>query len=256
MIQTLRARKMLTPKLLPDVMLSRELIEKRVFYSFLSEIPADFMTFATSRTKAERVRQHLTKVYQRAPRQEEVDIVTRRLANLAQAATNPRDGIEVRLLLTQYKNDNWATIARCQVCGFRFGSGGDATVDHILPLSLGGSVHEENWQLLCRLCNDQKAHHFGCCDLARVSIISNATFFNQSVAAQLQMLLLPHHPLRYELFERAERRCNNGKCKRKADEIKLNLCVLNRDCMISADNLAVSCEKCATSNVEAKYKLR
>lgn len=247
---------MLTPKLLPDVMPDRELIEKRVFYSFLSEIPADFMAFATSRTKADRVRQHLAKVYRRAPKQEEVDIVTRRLANLAQAATNPRDNIEVRLMQAQYKNDNWATIARCQVCGFRFGNAGDATVDHVLPLSLGGSVHEENWQLLCRLCNDQKAHHFGCCDLARVSIISNATFFNQLVPAQLQILLLPHQPLRYELFERADRRCNSGKCRRRADESKLYLCVLNHDCMISADNLAVSCEKCAASKVEAKYKLR
>ena len=32
------------------------------------------------------------------------------------------------------------------------------TVDHIIPLALGGTDHEENLQTLCYSCNNEKGH--------------------------------------------------------------------------------------------------
>ena len=41
---------------------------------------------------------------------------------------------------------------RCEHCG----SKNELTVDHIIPLSRGGSSHPSNLQSLCRKCNEEK----------------------------------------------------------------------------------------------------
>src|SRR5271166_2931517 len=120
MIDILRRNKYLNAGLLRrDVLAPREILDKRAFYTFLSEIPADFMSFVNSRTKSLRVREHLARIYHREPHQEEIDLVVRRLVNLASAATHRREDIEDRLQQAQYKLKNWSRIARCQVCGLK-----------------------------------------------------------------------------------------------------------------------------------------
>lgn len=47
-----------------------------------------------------------------------------------------------------FKRDGYA----CQTCGSEV----DLCVDHIIPLSLGGSDLDENLQTLCRRCNSSK----------------------------------------------------------------------------------------------------
>jgi 5-methylcytosine-specific restriction endonuclease McrA len=255
MIETLRREKYLTERLLPNMVTDRELYDKRAFYTFLSEIPADFMTFVTSRTKSDRVRKHLAEIYGRRPNVSEVDIVTRRLVNLASVATHSRAELENRPLQSQYKNDNWRRLVRCQVCGLTFSGSGSATVDHVLPLTLGGEDRESNWQLLCRLCNDQKGHHFGCCDIARSSLMRSPDFFNQSITEQLQMLSAPKVALRYEVFELAGRRCLD--CKRPSTAVKLLIFICSDHRMVRVDNLQVTCEKCVNKkNIQKKYQLR
>lgn len=57
-----------------------------------------------------------------------------------------------------FERDKW----RCQLCGCRVKSGsagydpGRATLDHIIPLSRGGSHTYANIQTACHLCNSKK----------------------------------------------------------------------------------------------------
>ncbi|MDY6804813.1 MAG: HNH endonuclease [Cyanobacteriota bacterium] len=47
---------------------------------------------------------------------------------------------------------------QCQSCG-KTGSETQLTIDHIIPLALGGTNDISNLQTLCRPCNSQKKHH-------------------------------------------------------------------------------------------------
>jgi len=40
---------------------------------------------------------------------------------------------------------------------FGIGGGPYATIDHVIPRSLGGTNKEDNLQLLCKECNEEKA---------------------------------------------------------------------------------------------------
>ena len=51
----------------------------------------------------------------------------------------------------------WLTHGKtCNYCGLTVKAKRDMTVDHIIPLSAGGSNEEENLQLLCGPCNQHK----------------------------------------------------------------------------------------------------
>ena len=45
---------------------------------------------------------------------------------------------------------------RCQSCGVTFTAALPAEIDHIVPLSRGGTEADDNLQLLCRPCNRSK----------------------------------------------------------------------------------------------------
>ena len=46
----------------------------------------------------------------------------------------------------------------CQkLMNFGIGGGPYATIDHVIPRSLGGTNQEDNLQLLCKECNEEKA---------------------------------------------------------------------------------------------------
>lgn len=60
----------------------------------------------------------------------------------------PRPRISARVRLAVYKRDGYVCL-RCS-------SNDDLTLDHIVPLSKGGSNTVENLQTLCRSCNASK----------------------------------------------------------------------------------------------------
>lgn len=51
-----------------------------------------------------------------------------------------------------YERDKW----HCQYCGVRIPSRALATLDHIIPASLGGSHEDGNLRTACRSCNSTK----------------------------------------------------------------------------------------------------
>ena len=68
--------------------------------------------------------------------------------NRPQRATNRRKGITSRKRLNVYARDRY----RCVTCG----SHDDLTLDHIHPVSKGGSNEPSNLQTMCRVCNSRK----------------------------------------------------------------------------------------------------
>ena len=48
---------------------------------------------------------------------------------------------------------------RCQMCGISAKDGATLEIDHITPISKGGSNDPENLQVLCRDCNAGKSDH-------------------------------------------------------------------------------------------------
>lgn len=49
----------------------------------------------------------------------------------------------------------------CINCGFIDNTGKKLEVDHIVPLSKGGSDNKDNYQILCNKCNTQKSNKLG-----------------------------------------------------------------------------------------------
>lgn len=52
-----------------------------------------------------------------------------------------------------YERDGW----RCQYCGVHILSREQATVDHVIPSSLGGSHANTNLRTACKSCNSTKS---------------------------------------------------------------------------------------------------
>ncbi|EBR5151916.1 HNH endonuclease [Salmonella enterica] len=59
-----------------------------------------------------------------------------------------RKKISAPVILKIFKRDGY----RCRVCG----TNEDLTIDHIQPVSKGGTSEDENLQTLCRSCNSRK----------------------------------------------------------------------------------------------------
>lgn len=79
-------------------------------------------------------------------------------AQCAKCKTTPRG---TRLSASQRGyNSEWRKVSRlmrqaqpwCSFCGLTF----DLTVDHILPLSMGGTNETSNLRVLCRSCNSAR----------------------------------------------------------------------------------------------------
>jgi 5-methylcytosine-specific restriction endonuclease McrA len=73
----------------------------------------------------------------------------------------------VTYIRAELKNDGqlrWRVLARdnytCQICGAT-GATAELTIDHVTPVSLGGSNAESNLQTLCRSCNSRKGARVG-----------------------------------------------------------------------------------------------
>lgn len=60
--------------------------------------------------------------------------------------------VNAKKRLSVFRRDRF----RCVVCG----RNDDLTVDHILPISKGGTDEEKNLQTMCQRCNLRKGNHF------------------------------------------------------------------------------------------------
>lgn len=63
--------------------------------------------------------------------------------------TNKRKPISVSLRYAILKRDN----GQCVLCGSKASKGASLEVDHIIPVSRGGTNTEENLRILCDVCN-------------------------------------------------------------------------------------------------------
>jgi 5-methylcytosine-specific restriction endonuclease McrA len=69
-------------------------------------------------------------------------------------AKTPRIPIPTEVRKYVYQRDNY----RCQSCG-QSENNTQLSIDHIIPLALGGSNDISNLQTLCLSCNRRKKHH-------------------------------------------------------------------------------------------------
>ena len=60
-----------------------------------------------------------------------------------------RQPISAKTRLKVLDRDNYA----CQICGATIADGATLHIDHIIPLSKGGTSDENNLQVLCKHCN-------------------------------------------------------------------------------------------------------
>jgi len=222
-------------------------LEHRVeFARFLKEIPDGFHQLANKGNKRDLVRDHLKKFYMGMPKESEVDAVLERIINLVAFLRDGR-AFEDKVGQSNFKRDNWAIIKRCELCGHKFTDQNDVSLDHIIPLSLGGADKEKNWQLTCWLCNQQKEGYWGVADLSRIESIRSVQgkFLGLNASQIIPQLSVGSNPTRYWVFERDKRRCSSPDCEASAKSEKL--CIACREiCFLpTTDNLASYCIGCA-----------
>ena len=58
--------------------------------------------------------------------------------------------------LKAFKANLWVDQRVCAYCGFRFRGKADATVDHVVPIVMGGKTEMSNLVLACQPCNNAK----------------------------------------------------------------------------------------------------
>jgi 5-methylcytosine-specific restriction endonuclease McrA len=250
MITALRNTKLITSTKVRDGDWKTELEHRSEFARFLREIPDGFQNIARHPQKREIVRNHLKTFYMALPREREVDTVLERITNIASLAALGRDAIEKKALQHNFKREQWQTRKRCALCGYEFLSFPEVTLDHIIPLSLGGSEKADNWQLTCALCNIQKQEYWGVADLSRSQSLrgsqGNANFFALADAQVLDNLKLKNNPTRYWVLERDSRKCSC--CGLPAAESQLYVGPRENGFLLVIDNLASYCQDCSKRN--------
>lgn len=222
-------------------------IEEEVQYkirlnNFIKEIPPNFLSFYNKRSKREEVEKHLQKIYNIDDiKGHHVDIVLKRVINLARVLTsNHRSEYEDKLSQTEYKKNNWNKIQRCQICGYKFKNWQETSLEHVLPLSLGGIDDSTNWQLLCKRCNKDKSSLFGISAINKSYIISDLKIFKyQSLKDQIKKL--PNN-YRYLIMEKNKRQCTL--CENSNANTNLYVTIKNKNEIISFDNLHTLCDVC------------
>ncbi|OYV54240.1 MAG: hypothetical protein B7Z76_15265, partial [Acidiphilium sp. 20-67-58] len=78
------------------------------------------------------------------------DSANRRRARLAKAEGNYSNE-DIQKIFIQQKG-------KCIICLVKFTKEKKYTIDHIMPLHLGGSNDVSNLQLVCKGCNSRKGH--------------------------------------------------------------------------------------------------
>jgi 5-methylcytosine-specific restriction endonuclease McrA len=221
-----------------------ELEYRQAFARFLAEIPSNFQMIATHRDKRDLVRKHLLTLYKFKPKAHEVETVLERVTNLALFVQQGREKIEDKASQSTFKSENWDNPGRCEICGVKFLSRNEVTIEHVIPLSLGGPDKKSNWQLACSLCNVQKDDFWGISDMSRLGSIRKVqgNFFGLPVQALMQQLRSKANPTRYWILERDGRQCTD--CGASAKSEKLYVGPRNSNCLLTIENLTTYCADC------------
>ena len=247
MIATLRNAKLITSTRVREVDWKAELQHRGEFARFLREIPMGFRSVARHPQKRELIREHLKTMYMGLPRDREVDIVLERITNIAALVELGRDAIENKAAQHNFKRNEWQKQKRCAICGYEFVSLDDVTLDHIIPLSLGGAERQGNWQLTCSLCNHQKQDYWGASDFSRSQSLratqGDSNFFSLNWTAALDNLKLKGNPTRYWVLERDGRSCSG--CGLTAAHSQLYVGPRESGFLLVIDNLATFCLDCS-----------
>jgi|SRR5665213_1936218 len=246
MLTALRSARLITATKVRDTDWKNENEHRSEFMRFLREIPQDFRVIARHRQKREMVKTHLESFYMRLPQEHEVETVLERITNLASLMEGGRAAVEDKTAQSQYKCQHWQTCKRCEICGHEFIDLRDVTLDHVVPLSLGGSEKDSNWQLTCTLCNTQKQEYWGVSDLSRLASIrgcsSQGNFFNLTEVAVIEQLKSKSNPTRYWVLERENRTC--AWCGFSARDTQLYVAPRESGFLLTIDNLTTYCFDC------------
>jgi 5-methylcytosine-specific restriction endonuclease McrA len=245
MLKELRKSNLITNPQISEFDLGEERAHRAEFIRYLREIPPGFLSIAMDPKKQDIVRTHLRKVYMRKPDKSEVAIVLDRVLNLADFIKVGREAVENKTGQHSFKKEHWGHVKRCVFCGHEFKTFEEVSLDHIIPLSLGGPEKPENWQLTCKLCNVQKDGYWGCADLSRIETFRKVQgqFFNLSEAQALAELGMPKNPTRYWVLERDLCKCSD--CHLSSADEKMTIARRDPELGMTIDNLAIFCVICA-----------
>lgn len=244
MLTELRNSKLITSTEIWEAQLGEEFSHRLEFIRYLREVPADFLSLANDPEKHERVRNHLKSFYKKKPEKWEVDTVLDRVLNLALFARGGREAVEDKSHQHSFKSDNWKHVKRCALCGEEFKTLDDVSLDHIIPLSLGGPEKPLNWQLTCKLCNVQKDQCWGSGDLSRVETFRKVQFkfFNLTEQEVIDALGTKSNPTRYWILERDLSKCSE--CHLTSSDEKLVIAHRESGFLRTIDNLTTYCMGC------------
>ena len=246
MLLPLQTARLITTTKVTDGDLKVETEHRVAFVRFLREIPEGFQNIANNPKKRELVKSHLKKFYMAMPQEKEVDIVLERITNLSSIMNLGREAVENKSGQHIFKSERWQKRERCELCGYKFTALQEVTLDHIIPLSLGGSEKADNWQLTCSLCNNQKKEYWGVSDLSRSVAFrccqGNGNFFDLPHSKVLDCLKLKGNPTRYWVIERDKRMC--VECDATATENQLFIAPKDVGFLLTIDNLATYCFDC------------
>jgi hypothetical protein len=67
-------------------------------------------------------------------------IVANRIKNLELRRSASRPSLEDKVSQTIFRNANWNIIKRCQICGHKFASIHEATLDHVIPWATSEAI--------------------------------------------------------------------------------------------------------------------
>jgi hypothetical protein len=179
------------------------------------------------------------------PRDQEVEIVLKRVLNLAAVEELGRSAIEDKAGQHKFKAEQWETVKRCVLCGYAFTCLEDVSLDHIISLAFGGAESPENWQLTCALCNQQKQEYWGAADVSRVEIFRRreGKFFSPPDNASLDQLRAKSNPTRYWVLEAGGRHCSE--CQTSTANGKLVVARIEAAHFLTFENLRTYCLSCA-----------
>lgn len=214
------------------------------FNTYLKEVPPNFLSFYNKRTKKEEVTKHLRKLYGVGNfTNVDVECVLKRVLNLARNSFYSREEYEDTLRQTEFRQNQWNIIKRCEICGIKFNNEFETSLEHVMPLSLGGDDNETNWQLVCKRCNHDKDSLFGISNIDRISVyVQNKLYKYQKIEEQI--LAVPKN-YRYLVIERDNRKCCC--CSNDSSTSELYVSIKDVNDMVSYDNLYTLCESCITS---------
>lgn len=253
MITLLKTKKLLAVSEASSPNCNLENEHRETFLRYLREIPSDFLAIAEDAQKREIIKKHLKKFYRGDPKDDEIDLIVERVTNLAQIVKLGRKSIENKTAQANFKAAKFKELKSCSFCGHKFIDISDISLDHIIPLSLGGGERPENWQLTCRLCNQQKREYWGISDISRITSIRafEHNFFQLSADEVFTQLVKPGNSTRYWIFEREGRRCSG--CSATADNEKLYLGIIDDGHILTLDNLTVYCDDCRRKKSKKHY---